>query len=139
MTQKYRTELGMFIIFDGVCNFCNSSVNFIIARDPEGKFCFAPMQGEAAQAVMTQHGVENPELDTFLLIKHGKLYQRTGAALEIAKDLTGYWKYCRIFLIVPAPLRDMFYRLLAKNRYRLFGVREACMVPTPEVRQRFLD
>lgn len=127
------------VIFDGICNFCNSSVNFIIARDPEGKFSFAPMQGEAAKMLMKQHGIDNPDLDTFLLIKNGKLYQRTDAALEIAKDLTGYWKYCRVFLILPAPLRDIFYRLLAKNRYRIFGKREVCMVPTPDVRERFLN
>ena len=127
------------IIFDGICNFCNGSVNFIIARDPEGKFSFAPMQGESAQALMKQHGIENPDLDTFLLIKDGKLYQRTDAALEITKDLTGYWKYFRIFLILPASLRDIFYRVFAKHRYRLFGKREVCMIPTPEVRQRILD
>lgn len=127
------------VIFDGICNFCNSSVNFIIARDPEGKFSFAPMQGEAAKMLMKQHGIDNPDLDTFLLIKNGKLYQRTDAALEIAKDLTGYWKYCRVFLMLPAPLRDIFYRLLAKNRYRIFGKREVCMVPTPDVRERFLN
>lgn len=131
-------EHKSIIIFDGICNFCNSSVNFIIVRDPEGKFSFAPMQGEAAQLLMKQHGIDDPDLNTFLLIKNGKLYQRTDAALEIAKDLIGYWKYCRVFLIVPTPLRDVFYRLLAKNRYRLFGRREICMVPTPEVRQRFL-
>ena len=81
------------IIFDGICNFCNGSVNFIIARDPEGKFTFAPMQGESAKALMKQYGIENPDLDTFLLIKDDKLYQRTDAALEIAKDLTGYWTF----------------------------------------------
>ena len=127
------------VIFDGTCNFCNGSVNFIIARDPESKFNFAPMQGESAKVLMKQHGIDNPDLDTFLLIKDGKLYQRTDAALEIAKDLTGYWKYFQVFRFVPSPLRDIFYRLLAKNRYRLFGKRESCMVPTPEIRQRFLD
>lgn len=127
------------VIFDGICNFCNSSVNFIIARDPECKFSFAPMQSASAKALIKQYGIENPDLDTFLLIKNGKLYQRTDAALEIAKDLKGHWKYLRVFLVVPAPLRDIFYRLLAKNRYRLFGKREVCMVPTPEIRQRFLD
>lgn len=132
-------EDGSVIIFDGVCNFCNDSVNFIIARDPDSKFTFAPMQGESAKALMKQHGIENPDLDTFLLIKDGKLYQRTDAALEIAKDLTGYWKYCGVFRVVPAPLRNILYRLLAKNRYRLFGKREVCMIPTPEVRQRFLE
>ncbi|PWQ95379.1 thiol-disulfide oxidoreductase DCC family protein [Leucothrix pacifica] len=126
------------IIFDGICNFCNSSVNFIIARDPEGKFSFAPMQGETAQALMKQHGIDNPNLDTFLLIKDGKLYQRTDAALEITKDLTGFWKLFRVFVIVPAPIRDVFYRVFAKYRYRLFGKKDVCMVPTPEVRERFL-
>ena len=127
------------IIFDGICNFCNGSVNFIIARDPEGKFNFAPMQGESAKVLMKQHGIDTPDLDTFLLIKDGKLYQRTDAALEIAKDLTGYWKYFQVFRFVPAPLRDVFYRIFARNRYKLFGKREVCMVPTPEIRQRFLD
>lgn len=96
------------------------------------------MQGETAQALMKQHGIDNPNLDTFLLIKDGKLYQRTDAALEITKDLTGFWKLFRVFVIVPAPIRDVFYRVFAKYRYRLFGKKDVCMVPTPEVRERFL-
>ena len=103
------------VIFDGTCNFCNGSVNFIIARDPESKFNFAPMQGESAKVLMKQHGIDNPDLDTFLLIKDGKLYQRTDAALEIAKDLTGYWKYFQVFRFVPAPLRDIFYLFSPKT------------------------
>ena len=127
------------VIFDGVCNFCNDSVNFIIKRDPNGLYSFAPMQSASAQQLMAAHGITEVGLDTFILIKNENCHVRTDAALEIAKDLTGFWYLCGVFRIVPGPIRDFFYRILAKNRYRLFGKRESCMVPTPEIRSRFID
>ena len=136
--KSRRMVCSHIIIFDGICNFCNASVNFIIKRDPQAIYKFTPMQSELAQQLMAEHGIADADLDTFVLIKNGQCHVRTDAALEIAKDLSGFWHLCGAFRILPGPLRDFCYRLLAKNRYRLFGKRESCMVPTPEIRSRFV-
>ena len=126
------------VIFDGVCNFCIGAVNFIIKRDPEGRFVFAPMQSEVARELIEKHQVGYTGINTLLLIKEGECYVRTNAALEIAKDLTGFWHLFTIAKVIPAPIRDYGYRLFARYRYKLFGRQGTCMVPTEELRQRFL-
>ena len=126
------------VIFDGVCNFCNGAVNFIIKRDPEGLFVFTPMQSDLASELMEQHQIDTLGLDTLILIKGGQCYIFSTAALEITKGLTGFWYLFNLFKLVPAPIRDYCYRVFARNRYALFGRQEACMVPTAEVRQRFV-
>ena len=126
------------IIFDGVCNFCNGSVNFIIRHDSQGQFVFTPMQSDLAQQKIDQYGITNVGVDTFLLIKNDQCYVRTDAALEITKDLDGYWKIMRFFRIVPRPIRDFFYRFFARNRYAIFGRSDACIVPSDEVKNRFV-
>ncbi|MES3007553.1 MAG: DCC1-like thiol-disulfide oxidoreductase family protein [Pseudomonadota bacterium] len=126
------------IVFDGVCNFCNGSVNFIMKRDPAGVFVFTPMQTQLAREIMLTHQIDNVGVDTFLLVKKGRPYIATDAALEISKDLTGYWYLFNAFKVIPRPIRDWFYRLFARNRYVLFGKADTCMVPTPEVRARFV-
>ena len=126
------------IIFDGICNLCNGAVNFIIKRDLNAVFAFTPIQSDLAGKLMKDHQMINAKFDTFLLIKNGKAHIRTDAALEVAKDLSGAWYLFNVFRIIPAPLRDIFYRLLARNRYRLFGKKDECMVPTKELRERFV-
>ena len=126
------------VIFDGVCNFCNGAVNFIIQRDPEGTFAFTPMQSKLAQELTQRFNMPDVGMDTLVLIKAGKCYVLSDAALEIAKDLKGPWRLCYVFKVVPRPIRDAAYKLFARNRYRLFGKREACMVPTVEVKSRFV-
>ncbi|HAZ99334.1 MAG TPA: thiol-disulfide oxidoreductase [Halomonas sp.] len=126
------------VIFDGVCNFCNGAVNFIINRDPEGTFAFTPMQSELAQELTQRFNVPDVGMDTLVLIKAGKCYVLSDAALEIAKDLKGPWRFCYAFKVVPRPIRDAIYKLFARNRYTLFGKKEACMVPTVEVKSRFV-
>ena len=126
------------IIFDGVCNFCNSSVNFIIKRDHTNKFVFAPMQSPAAKKLIAQYNAENVGFDTFLLIKNKQCFYRTNAAIEIAKDLGGAWPLCKVLKILPRSFRDYFYRLFARNRYRIFGKTAVCMVPTNELKKKFL-
>ena len=127
------------IVFDGVCKFCNGAVNFIIRRDPNKMFRFAPMQSEAGQRLIEKYNADMVGVDTFLLIKNGVCFERTDAALEIAKDLSGLWPLCRAFRVLPRSFRDFFYRKLAVNRYQLFGRFDECMVPTPEIRDRFID
>lgn len=131
-------ESRYIVVFDGVCHFCNSAVNFIIQRDPKGLFAFTPMQSAFAQQLMDEYGIENKGVDTFMLVKHGKCVVYSSAALEIAKDLTGWWHLFTIFKLIPEVMRDAVYVLFAKNRYRLFGRQEVCMIPTEDVKSRFV-
>ena len=126
------------VLFDGVCNFCNGSVNFIIERDRENYFKFAPLQSKIGEALLEKYSINKDETDSVVLIEDGKAYTRTTAALRIAKKLNGYWSWLYGFIVVPRFLRDIFYKLFARNRYRMFGKQDACMMPTPEIRQRFL-
>jgi predicted DCC family thiol-disulfide oxidoreductase YuxK len=130
--------MSAIILFDGVCNFCNGSVNFIIERDPEKYFKFAPLQSEVGEKLLRENGVDKIETDSVVLIEDGKVYTHTTAALRIAKRLSGYWSWFYGFTVVPSFIRDIFYRLFARYRYKMFGKQEACMLPSPEVRARFL-
>ena len=126
------------ILFDGVCNFCNGMVNFIIARDPKAYFKFAPLQSETGQRMRLRFGVDE-SVDSIILIEDESAYVFSTAALRIVKGLGGLWRLLYVFIIVPTPIRDLFYRLFARNRYWLFGKKSVCMVPTPDIRARFLD
>ena len=128
------------MLFDGVCNFCNASVQFIIDRDPTQRFRFAPLQSDVAKDLLRERGVTAPEgdPDTIILIDGERVHMRSGAALRIARHLSGAWKVFAVFLVVPWFLRDLAYVVFAKNRYRLFGKSDTCRIPTPEFRARFL-
>ena len=126
------------IIFDGVCNFCNGAVNFIIKRDKNNSFVFAPMQSPTAQELIAQYGIENIVGDSFILIKNGHCYLRTDAALEVTKDLAGFWYLFRAFKLLPTAFRDYFYQMIAKNRYRFFGKKSHCVLPSDEEKSKFL-
>lgn len=126
------------VLFDGVCNLCSGSVQFILKRDQEGKFRFASLQSEAGRKLMLEHGLDPDALSSVVVIDEGRAYQESSAALRIARHLPGAWKLLRVFAAVPRPVRDVVYRLIARNRYRWFGKTEACWLPTPELRARFL-
>ncbi len=127
------------IYFDGVCNLCNASIQFILNRDPKGKFKFCALQSPRGKKMIQENGFSAESFDTFLLSENGTLYTRSTAALRTLKELSGGWPLLYGLIIVPAVLRDFVYRLVAKNRYRWFGKKESCMVPTPEIRSLFLD
>lgn len=126
------------IFFDGVCNLCNASVQFILQRDSKDYFRFSPLQGEAADNYLKSFNINPLDLNTILLLENGRLYKRSAAALRIARHLSGGWSLLHAFMIVPPFIRDFFYQLIAKNRYRLWGRTDACMIPTPELKQKFL-
>lgn len=126
------------ILFDGICNLCNGSVIFIIKRDPRSQFYFAALQSDFGNKQLKNFGLPATELNSVLLIKGGTLYQKSNAALEIAKHLNGLWPVIYIFKIIPPFLRDGIYTWVARNRYRWFGKKDACMIPTPELKSRFL-
>ncbi len=129
--------MNAIVLFDGVCNFCNYSVNFIIRRDHTRKFKFASLESAAGKEFLKKYGVGDGT-DSIVLIDGGEAYTYSTAALRIARELGGAMSLLYGFIIVPRPIRDFFYRLFARNRYRLFGKKEVCMVPTQEVRERFL-
>lgn len=127
------------ILFDGMCNLCNSSVLFIIKRDPKSRFYFAHLQSDFGHGQVKKFGLPETELDSVLLIRAGKLYQKSNAALEIARHLNGLWSALYIFKIIPSFLRDGLYTWIANNRYQWFGKKDACMIPTPELKTRFIS
>lgn len=133
-----ETSGNAIILFDGVCNFCNGAVNFIIERDPEGYFKFAPLQSEIGEKLIAEHGINKAETDSVILIEDGKAYTRSTAALRVSRKLPGAWSWLYGFWVVPKFIRDIVYKLFAKYRYKMFGKQEACMLPTPEIRARFL-
>jgi len=128
----------MIVLFDGVCNFCNASINFIIDRDKAGVFKFAALQSEIGQEILAKHGITTTDYDSIIVEKDGEIYQKSNAALEIARKMDGLWKLFYGFKIIPKFIRDFFYDIVAKNRYRFLGKTDACRLPTPELRARFL-
>jgi predicted DCC family thiol-disulfide oxidoreductase YuxK len=133
------TETTAIVLFDGVCHLCNSSVNFIIAHDRHRYFKFAPLQSTVGQELLGRHHLSTDTLDTFVLIEGGAAYTRSTAALRVARRLGGLWPLLYAGIVVPKPLRDLVYSFIARNRYRWFGKKESCMMPTPDVKERFLQ
>ena len=131
--------MSAIVLFDGVCNFCNGSVNFIIERDRPGYFKFAPLQSEIGEQYLDKFGIDRKVTDSVVLIENQRVFTHSTAALKIAQKLDGFWSWFYALIIIPKPVRDFFYKLFAKYRYRLFGKQDACMMPTPEIRQRFLS
>ena len=126
------------VLFDGVCNFCNSSVNFIIKNDKTDHFRFLPLQSERGKKIVTEYNLDPENLQTVILLEQGRIYTRSTAALRIARKLSGGWKLMYGFVIVPSVVRDFFYNIIARNRYKWWGQRDSCMIPTPEVKRKFL-
>jgi predicted DCC family thiol-disulfide oxidoreductase YuxK len=132
------TNQPPILLFDGVCNLCSRTVQFVIRHDPAGRFRFAALQSPAGQRLLVEHGLPADALDTFVLIEGARCFTRSDAAIELARRLDGAWRWLRLAAVVPRPIRDWAYGVLVRNRYRWFGRRESCMVPTPELSQRFL-
>ena len=126
------------VLFDGVCNFCNGTINFLIRQDKKEVFRFAALQSSYGQKLLDQHGLPVKEFDSFLLVENGKVYKSSTAGLRLYNRLPWYWKWTQLFWIVPPFIRDGIYNLIARNRYRWFGKKESCMIPSPSVKSRFL-
>jgi predicted DCC family thiol-disulfide oxidoreductase YuxK len=136
------TQSSTIVLFDGVCNLCSGVVRFVIARDPHARFRFAALQSDAARRACAEVGATPPaavDPDTIIVIVNGRALERSDAALAIASRLPFPWPMFGVFRILPRALRDWLYRLVAKNRYRWFGKSDTCMMPTPELRARFLE
>lgn len=126
------------IMFDGMCNFCNFWVNFIIDHDEKKYFKFNSLQSNIAQNFLKRKNLDLPKMDTIVLMMNEKVYFKSSAALQIAKKLNGFWKVVYILAIIPEPLRDLIYNFIARNRYKWFGRRESCRIPTEDESDRFL-
>lgn len=126
------------ILFDGVCNMCDGFVQFVMKRDKQGVFRFAPLQSEAGRVLLRHFGLDENALDTVVLIENGAFYTKSTAPLRTAKRIGGGWALAYSFIILPKFIRDWGYDLVATYRYKLFGEKTTCMMPTPEVRARFL-
>jgi predicted DCC family thiol-disulfide oxidoreductase YuxK len=154
MMHRREIQNKHLVIFDGVCNLCNGTVNFIIKRDPAAKFIFLPMQSDLAREILIEHGQSKRQFqsatstrldaefslatDTLVLVKNGHCYVRSNAALQIASELSGFWHLLNVLRIFPRPIRDWGYRVVARNRYAIWGKTDHCMVPTAAVRARFV-
>ncbi|KOR82422.1 thiol-disulfide oxidoreductase DCC family protein [Paenibacillus solani] len=126
------------VLIDGVCHMCQGLTQFIIRRDPRGVFRFASLQSEIGQELLRQGGMSESSIDTMVLIENGKYYTRSTGALRIARRLRFPWSLSYVFILIPLFLRNLVYRWVARNRYRWFGQSSECMIPTPEIRRRFL-
>jgi predicted DCC family thiol-disulfide oxidoreductase YuxK len=126
------------ILFDGVCNLCNATVQFVIKRDPSSTFKFGSLQSGIGQGIMKKYDLPTAELNSLVYIHNEQVFQHSSAALQIAKRLIWPWKSLYLFMVVPKFIRDGVYRFIARNRYSIFGKTESCMVPTAELKKRFL-
>ena len=127
------------ILFDGICNFCNGAVNFAIKRDKKSFLKFAPLQSDVAKELLASYNLSSKEMSSFIFIENEKSYTRSTAALRVCRYLNSLWPLMYGFIIVPKFIRDRIYSWIASNRYRWFGKKEVCIIPTAEVRSRFLN
>ncbi len=127
------------ILFDGVCNLCNAAVNFVIKRDKQHAFHFAPLQSETGKAILAEHNLSADQYNSFIFYSNGKLYSRSTAALQVARLLPVPYYLLYGFIIVPVFIRDAVYNLVARNRYKWWGRQDQCMIPTPALKAKFLN
>ena len=127
------------ILFDGICNLCNSAVNFVIKRDKKDRIKFTTLQSDTGKSLLSEYHLPVDDMRSFVFIENGKAYIRSTASLRLCRYLSGLWPLCYGAIIIPRFLRDGIYNLIANRRYKWFGTRKECMVPTPELRAKFLD
>jgi predicted DCC family thiol-disulfide oxidoreductase YuxK len=133
------TELpDNLVLFDGVCNLCNALVQFVIRHDRTAKFRFAAIQSEIGREIFQSRGLDAADLQTFVLISGGRMLVRSDAAIEVVSRFGGAWRFFTVLRLIPRVARDWIYSVIARNRYRWFGRTDACMIPTPEIKERFL-
>lgn len=127
------------ILFDGVCNLCSSSVQFIIKNDDENIFKFASLQSEFGQKFLKENKLDSETFDSFILLDNNKVYKKSTAALIVAKHLKKRWIWLQVFWLIPTVLRDKLYGVISSNRYKWFGKKDECWLPTAELRGKFID
>ena len=126
------------ILFDGVCNLCNHWVNFVIKRDKKDQFRFAALQEETGKKILIENGIDPNKFDSIILIENGKAYMKSTAALRIARRLGSAYPLTYIFILIPPFMRNWIYDVVGRNRYKWYGKKDSCMIPTPDLRKKFL-
>ena len=137
MGTNYKNQ--PILLFDGVCNLCAGSVQFIIRRDPHGNIRFAPLQSETGKLLLKSFNLPENELKSLVFIENGQAFTRSTGALRVSRYLSGAWPLLYTLIILPRPLRDFIYDFVGKNRYRWFGQKNECWLPTPQLRARFIE
>ncbi len=133
-----QSKTHKIILFDGVCNLCNGAINFTIKRDKKNIFKFAALQSEIGQTLLSKYKINTSEVDSIILIDGENYYVKSSAALRISKHLSGGYPLLYGFLILPKFIRNAAYDFIARNRYKWFGKKESCMIPTPALKEKFL-
>jgi len=139
MGTSIEIESKYLLLFDGVCNLCNGAVNFVIDRDKRQRIVFASLQSELGQQILKQHQLPAQDFKSMVLVRQNKVFLKSNAVLEIAKELSGAWKLLYVFKIVPRFLRDWIYEIISTNRYKWFGRKDQCRVPTADIKNRFVS
>ncbi|KMK69831.1 hypothetical protein ACJ64_14320 [Bacillus safensis] len=134
----HSTHPPQLILFDGVCNVCSGAVQFVIKRDPKERMMFASLQSDTGQRILKENGLPLEEFNSFIYIEKGPLYE-VNRHLKSRAHLKGIYRWSFLLLAIPRPIRDWFYELIAKNRYKWFGQKTSCMMPTPDIQKRFLS
>jgi predicted DCC family thiol-disulfide oxidoreductase YuxK len=132
-------EKSGIVLFDGVCNFCNSSVNFIIQHDKKKRYKFAALQSDVGKNISEKFGIDQSKIDSIILVENGNVFVKSSAILRITKHLNYLYPLLFGFIIIPKFIRDGVYDFIARNRYKWFGKKEACMIPNPEIKSRFIS
>lgn len=132
------TTWNRIILFDGVCNLCNASIQFIIKRDKKNLFKFASLQSDVGKSLLAQHHIDGTKMDSVVYIENGKAFTESTAAIRVAGYLGFPWKLLQVFLIVPSMIRNVVYQWIARNRYKWFGKQDSCMLPDASLEARFL-
>lgn len=138
--RRNDIEDKKIVLFDGVCNLCNGAVQYIIKRDKTDTFRYAALQSEIGEQLVAERAIDTSKVDSIILIEPGVAYfTKSDAALEIGKSFGGAWKLLQLFVWIPKSIRDAVYDIVARNRYKWFGKKDACMIPTPELKAKFLE
>ncbi|MER3124616.1 thiol-disulfide oxidoreductase DCC family protein [Bacillus pumilus] len=135
----HSTHPPHLILFDGVCNVCSGAVQFVIKRDPNERMMFASLQSDAGQRILKENGLPLDEFNSFIYIEEGTLYTKSTGILKATRHLKGIYRWSYLLLSIPRPIRDWLYERMAKNRYKWFGQKTSCMMPTPDIQKRFLS
>lgn len=132
-------EWGPILLFDGVCNLCSSSVQFVLKHNKSGNIRFASLQSETGKQLLKEHGLSHQYIDSLVLLQNGTAHVKSDAALRVTKHLESFWRLLLILLIVPSFIRNPIYDWIARNRYKWFGKKDVCWIPQPQWKSRFLD
>jgi predicted DCC family thiol-disulfide oxidoreductase YuxK len=137
--MELEEENSSIVLFDGVCNFCNSSVNFIIRHDKKKRYKFAALQSDIGRVLSEKNAIDQSKIDSIILVENGKVFIKSSAILRISQHLNYLYPLFFGFVIIPKFIRDGVYDFIAKNRYKWFGKKETCMIPSPEIKSRFIS